>query len=284
MSKILRNIVAISMLAVHISTVHAFSLFGPSPEKLEPAQIQERIREQAVAVGPAQPNEALSVHTKSAAVGGLFLGFVLGSVAASSGGAAAPGQTAQQLAQQQQQAMQIGQQLSQQATVATANAINDETTGKMQSPLYQGPAEPMRSMLSQELGSLLKIRPELPANENAYKDARYVLSVVQTEWLLDFRTLSSLYDLKYRLQTRIYDRETKTYVLSHECNGAHKDAFELEEWQANEQQKVRDGIEAISRECAGQVLAALGLRGPTTGQEMSPAEQTPAEPSSAATP
>ncbi len=255
----IRTSLLIAALVFHTTNIYAFSLFGPSVEKLEVQQVQERIREQPLVIAPGTGRENLAVRTKGAAIGGLVLGAVLGSAIASSG-APSPGQNMQQLMETQKQTLEVVTQFSREAIPVITHELDSQVTERMKSHTFPGPAAAMRLLMAQQLAAQLKILPEMPANKDDNKDARYVLIVDQPIWLLDFRLISSLYDLKYRMQTKIYDRQANSYVLSQECAGTFKDAYELEEWEANDKEKVFIGLDDIARQCSGQAMAALGLQ------------------------
>ncbi len=259
MRNTLRSILFVALLMSHMATAQAFSLFGPSVEKLEPAQVQERLRSQPLAVASGNGREKLAVRTKGAAIGGLVAGLVLG-MAAGAGGAPQPGQTAQQFAQSQQEMMEFATVVSQEVSQATSQAINAQVEERMRNHSFHGPAEAMRWLLTEQAAAQLQSQPKMSAPEGGDKDVRYVLSVDQLGWLLDFRLSSALYDLKYNIQTRIYDREKDTYVLSQGCEGSYQDAYELEVWEADNRNRIFSALESVARQCTSQVLAALDMK------------------------
>lgn len=269
-----RTSLIITTLVVQATGAHAFSLFGPSVEKLDAPQIQERIREQPLVIAPGTGREGLAVQTKGGFIGGIVLGAVVGSALGSSG-APQPGQNMQQFVETQKKTMEIMTQVSMETAQATTNVLNSQIAEGMNNHSFSGPAAAMRLLLAQQLAAQLKILPDMPADKNDNKDARYVLIVNQPIWLLDFRMMSSLYDLKYNLQTKIHDRQQDSYVMSQECSGTFRDAFELEEWEANDKEKVFAALDDIARQCSGYAMAALGLQAqdvepPTSQQAATP--------------
>lgn len=277
MPKKLRMSLLIVLAVTHVATAQA-SLFGPSIEKLEPMQRQERLLNQPLVVVRGNGQEGIAVHTKGAAIASLVVGFLAGSAMASSG-APQPGQSAHAYMQQQQQFMQAGMQVSQDVSQATNSAMNTSAAKNLENHAFQGPAEAVRTLLAEQLFNQLKSTPMAVAKADDNKEPRYVLSVNQNVWLLDFHLADSLYDLKYNIQTRIYDRQEDTYVLSQSCEGTLPDAQELEAWQADSQAKLFKAMESVSYQCANQVLSSLSMKQlelpSATAVPASPSQQVP---------
>ncbi|QVN23339.1 hypothetical protein [Burkholderia pyrrocinia] len=257
---ICHSVIALA-LAANACAAHA-GLFGPSVEKLTPIERKQLLATSVLSVPVGAQGAPLQTNTKAGAVGGFILGSivssVVGSAAMSSG--MQPGQSMQQMQQLQQTSMEIGQQAGQLTGRMATNAANAQATASAAAMATAGPGAAMLPLLVDTLRKKLPAGAVVSASDSAGNSApNLALRVNQMQWLLDFRVTSSLYDLKYRVQTVVENKQSGKLIVEHVCDGTVDESHELDQWKADDNKLIGDAAQHIAGKCAAEFVAQLGL-------------------------
>jgi len=87
------------------------------------------------------------------------------------------------------------------------------------------------------------------------------VSVRQSQLMLDFRVVSSLYDLKYEIETVIDDKRSDKLTLQQVCRGTFDETHELDEWRANDSKLISEAVSRIANRCIDELWASIGIVG-----------------------
>jgi hypothetical protein len=263
--KFLGQMACLTVLVFTLSSSAHAGLFGPDIVTLTPAELQEKLRDQALTfTTKAAP---LEFSSKSAAIGGFVLGLVLSSAVASTGTSTRPGMPAQQRMQNLQNMQQFSK-----ASAGTGIAIGRMVGESMSAQVVKGAAVQTRE------GPVAWLVPRLQAafveayrtqwrpfideksrSADTINDSKMSLSVDQPVWMVDFSMTSSDYSLKYKIDMVLTDLASKAVNRSINCEGVFEKVMSEEEWKKDDLKAVADASNAIAEQCLDRILFDLNI-------------------------
>ncbi len=242
---------ALFMAFIAAQSAHA-GWFGPDVELLPPAQIGERLRNEAALF--TSGGSALQIKTKGAAVGGFLVGMIIGS-AVSSGGGTGGATNAAQLNSQMQANVAIAQQSSAHIQGAVTTAANNAAGQQSSDSAKLGPL----SRVVKQLNRAFNEQGIVIADSATDPAPTLKLSLTQKTWLLDFSMASSDYTLSGGLLMELLDTHSKKIHLRQTCVREHPKKMSLEAWEVDNYQEVATAAEAIAQQCAEEFAVALNI-------------------------
>ena len=248
-------LVAVLLLGGAIHQPASAGFFGPTNTPLKGDALAAKLASQPLAFST---NAALlEIRTKGAAVGSFLLGFVVSSAMASGGGGM-PGN-----AQQMQRSMQANADIARSFNQNLQVALTQVAATQAEKPKGQIAREGPIVVVGQQLIASIKQQPGLTlavASADApEKAAGLQIQVTQPVWKLDFSMASSSYTLLYETAAALYEKQSDTIFFKSTCKGEFPKKMELEAWERDDFSEVAQAADAIGRQCATSLVAALGL-------------------------
>lgn len=256
MNKPIKSFVFIICIAIFTSPASA-GFFGPSTKLLTGDALAQKLQSQAVVFDLA--GSVLDVRSKSAAVGGFLLGFVLSSAMASGGGVP-QGASAQQMQQNMQANMQMAMQFNQNIQTTFASVAASQAAKPSGQVGKEGPVVLVAQQLAASLAQSPSIKVSFLTPNQKAKPTDLQLRITQPVWLLDFSMASSDYTLSHRVEVSLYQKADDTLFFKQSCEGAADSKKPKEEWEKDDFAAVASVALDAGNKCAAKIIAALGLQ------------------------
>lgn len=203
-------------------------------------QLKDGLINSDVVILPIDKPISLVERTKAQAIGNMVVSSVAGSAAASAGGAGNM--------QQLQSNVQIGQQFGQQ--------LNQALPNKHAVSAGRGVEAALAKRLTDFFDTL---HPG-----GAPKAHTYYMAIHPRLWELGYVSLltSHQYALNYLIDVSILEKHEEKYqpVRTFSCTGNAAEKMPLDDWKANNYEKVDTAAEAIVEKCFSQFVAAIKLK------------------------
>jgi hypothetical protein len=223
-------------------------------QELTADQLRAKLHGNTVVVEPVTNPVMLVERTKSKAIGNAVISSVV-SIAAGrmgSSGGSVHHTNLQQLEARLDSQAEISQAFSKSAGEAVSNALPTGTE--------VGSGNGVDLALSNKLNGYFSSKP---SDENVHGASPITVSVMANLWELGYESMltSSDYALNYDLRLSIDEKDgDKTKPLKQiVCQGTATDKMPLEQWKAENYQKVDASIPKIVDECFNLAMAEMGL-------------------------